>query len=113
MRRYNYQLKFTPGRDNVVADLLSQSITAPTPAASPSSDDVESEFIQMLYAPLQSAASLEELQRESKHDSMLTILHTNIRSEWPTRVPEELVPFAMVQNELLRWGDVFPGVSVQ
>ncbi|KAJ8353780.1 hypothetical protein SKAU_G00213470 [Synaphobranchus kaupii] len=31
LRQYDYQLRFTPGRDNVVADLLSRSIEAPTP----------------------------------------------------------------------------------
>ncbi len=83
LRYYDYQLKFMPGRDNVVADLFSRSITAPAPAASPSSHDVEPEFIQMLHAPLQSAVSLEELQKESEHDSMLTTLRTYIRSGWP------------------------------
>ncbi len=106
LRQYDYQLKFTPGRDNVVADLLSRSIIAPAPATSPSSYDVEPEFIQMLHAPLQSAVSLEKLQKESEHDSMLTTLRTYIRSGWPARVPEELVPFARVRNELSCWGDV-------
>ncbi len=95
-----------PGRDNVVADLLSLSITASAPAASPSSHDVEPEFTQMLHAPLQSAVSLEELQKESEHDPMLTTLHTYILSGWQARVLEELVPFARVWNELSCWSDV-------
>ncbi len=77
----------------MVADLLSLSITASAPAASPSSHDVEPEFIQML--PLQSAVSLEELQKESEHDPMLTTLHTYILSGWQARVP-----FARVWNVL-------------
>ncbi len=82
-RQYDCQLKFMPGRDNVVADHLSRSIAAPAPAASPSSHDVEPELIQMLHAPLQYAVSLEELQDESEHYSMLTTLHTYISSGWP------------------------------
>ncbi|KAJ8375048.1 hypothetical protein SKAU_G00056280 [Synaphobranchus kaupii] len=31
LRQYDYQLRFTPGRDNVVADLLSRSIEGPYP----------------------------------------------------------------------------------
>lgn len=32
LRQYDFKLKFPPRRDNVVADLLSRSITGPTPA---------------------------------------------------------------------------------
>ncbi len=64
----------------MVADHLSRSVA---PAASPSSHDVEPEFIQMLHAPLQYAVSLEELQDESEHYSMLTTLRTYISSGWP------------------------------
>lgn len=45
---------------------------------SPSSNDAELEFIQMLPAPWQSAVSLEKLQRESEHDSILSIICTYI-----------------------------------
>lgn len=95
-----------PGRDNVVADLLSRSIDAPTPAASLGNDDMKPDIIQMLHTPLQESVSLEQLQKESKCDPTLTTLHTYIRSGWPARVPEELKPFAKVQNELSCWGDV-------
>ncbi|KAJ8368319.1 hypothetical protein SKAU_G00083470 [Synaphobranchus kaupii] len=105
LRQYDYQLRFTPGRDNVVADLLSRSIEAPTPTVSPE-EDTEPELIQMLHGPLQSAVSLEELQRESEQDPLLSTLCIYIRTGWPSRVPEGLAPFAGVRHELSCWGNV-------
>ncbi|KAJ8359122.1 hypothetical protein SKAU_G00156470 [Synaphobranchus kaupii] len=94
LRQYDYGLKYTPGRDNVVTDRLSRSINAPTLIASPGSDDTEPELILMLHAPLQTTVLLEEPQQELERDPMLTTLRTYIRSGWPARVPEELAPFA-------------------
>ena len=71
-------LKFTPGKDNVVADLLSRSIDAPTPTVSP--EDGEAEFIQMLYIPLQPVIALEELKQESEQDPILANLCTYFRA---------------------------------
>ncbi|KAJ8354422.1 hypothetical protein SKAU_G00219890 [Synaphobranchus kaupii] len=105
LRQYDYEPKFTPGRDNVVADLLSRSIDAPTPIVSPG-DNTEPKLIQMLHTPLQPAVSLEELQQESECDPMLTTLRMYIRSGWPAKVPDELTPFSRVRDELSCWGDV-------
>lgn len=105
LRQYDYVLKFTPGRDNVVADLLSRSIDAPTPMVSPD-EDTETELIHMLHTPLQSAVSLEELQHESECDPTLSSLRTYIRSGWPAKVGDELMPFTRVRDELSCWGDV-------
>ncbi len=60
LRQYNYSLQFTPGRDNVVADLLSRSIPAENTCTG--SRDVETDIIQMLYIPLQDVVSLQELK---------------------------------------------------
>ena len=100
LRQYDYEPKFTPGRDNVVANLLSRSINGPTPIASPGVD-TELELIQMLQTPLQP-----ELQQASECDPMLTALRTYIRSGWPVKVSDELTPFSRVRDELSCWGDV-------
>ena len=101
LRQYNYDLAFTPGRDNVVADLLSRSIAAPKPSVPPnlqiSTDYEEPVFIQTLYTPLQPA--------ESDKDPILSKLHTYIRTGWPAKIPEELKPFARVRDELSCWAD--------
>ena len=103
LRQYHYDLVFTPGRDNVVADLLSRSITAPAPSV-PSYDE-EPALIQVLYTPLQSVVTLEELQTESESDPLLSKLRTYIRNGWPSRIPDELKPFAKVKDELSCWAD--------
>ncbi|KAJ8348754.1 hypothetical protein SKAU_G00273430 [Synaphobranchus kaupii] len=109
LRQYHYNLTFTPGRDNVVADLLSRSITAPTPSV-PSSDgeptdDEELALIQTLYAPLQPVVTFEELKVVSDKDPILSTLCTFIRNGWPSHIPEELKPFARVKDELSCWAD--------
>lgn len=105
LRQYHYDLAFTPGRDNVVADLLSRSITAPTPSVPAPADDGEQALIQTLYTPLQPVVTLEELRAESDKDPILQTLCTYIINGWPPRVPEDLKPFARVKDELSCWAD--------
>lgn len=109
LRQYHYDLTFTPGRDNVVADLLSRSITAPKPSVPPnpsiSTDNDEPILIQTLYTPLQPMVTLENLQAESEKDPILTKLRTYIRTGWPAKIPEELKPFSRVRDELSCWAD--------
>ncbi|KAG7454077.1 hypothetical protein JOB18_030874, partial [Solea senegalensis] len=87
-----------PGRENVVADLLSRSITAPIPSVPPY--DEEPALIQALYTPLQPVVTLEELNTESERDPILSKLRTYIRNGWPSHIPEELKAFARVKDEL-------------
>ena len=96
--------QFTPGRDNVVADLLSRA--SPCPSADPAPDNCELELIQMLYSPLQATVSLQELQLASEQDPVLSQLRTFIHTGWPPQVPDELAPFHHVRNNLTCWNDV-------
>ncbi|KAJ8346671.1 hypothetical protein SKAU_G00280720 [Synaphobranchus kaupii] len=91
LQAYNFTTLFTPGRENVVADLLSRATPSPTPDPSP--DTTEPELILMLHTPLQATVSLEDLQLASAQDCTLSQLRTYIREGWPSKVPEELVPF--------------------
>lgn len=104
LQQYNYTLQFTPGRDNVVADLLSRA--TPSLLPDPGPDSAEQGLIQMLHTPLQSTVSLQELQTASEQDPLLSQLRAFIRSGWPTKVPDELAPFHRVKDELSCWNDV-------
>ncbi|CAL8295541.1 unnamed protein product [Merluccius merluccius] len=55
IEQYNFCLQFTPGWDNVVADLLSHAIPNPPPDLSlaPGQDQAEHNLDQLLYTPLQ------------------------------------------------------------
>ncbi|KAI3359429.1 hypothetical protein L3Q82_002936 [Scortum barcoo] len=104
LQAYNFTTQFTPGRDNVVADLLSRA--TPCSALETAQDPQEPELILMLHTPLQGAVSLQELEAASAQDPVLTQLRTFIRGGWPTKVPEDLQPFCRVKAELSCWNDV-------
>ncbi|XP_034095735.1 uncharacterized protein K02A2.6-like [Gymnodraco acuticeps] len=101
---YDFTTVFTPGRENVVADLLSRATPTPAPGAGP--DATESELILMLHTPLQAAVSLDDLRLASEEDPMLSRLRTYIREGWPAKFPEELAPFHRVKDELTCWNGV-------
>lgn len=105
--QYNYRLEFTPGRDNVVADLLSRAIpTPPTPQVSvPGLEQAEHDIIQLLHTPLQETVSLSELQDASAADLILSSLSKYRRQGWPKRVSEELTPYFRIREQLTCWND--------
>ncbi len=105
LNQYNYQLLFTPGKDNVVADFLSRSAVEPTSTAKQPESEIERDLVQLVYEPLQAAVSLEELQRESAADPLFVTLSTYIQNGWPARVSADLTPFSRVRAELTCWGE--------
>ncbi|XP_062373903.1 uncharacterized protein K02A2.6-like [Sardina pilchardus] len=107
LQQYNYGLQFTPGRDNVVADLLSRSIpTQPTPPVEDlEHDQTEQDLIQLLHAPLQETVSLRELVDASAADPVLSVVSAYIRHGWPTKVPDELSPYFRIREQLACWND--------
>lgn len=103
LRWHNFDLQFTPGRDIVVAVLLSRSVSSPVSHVS--IDWVEKDIIQMLHTPLQATVSLLELKEASEQDPVLSQLCTFIRNGWPNKVPEELAAFFRLKQELSCWND--------
>ncbi|KAK0135791.1 hypothetical protein N1851_028355 [Merluccius polli] len=103
----NFRLHFTPGRDNVVADLLSRAIpnSPPDPYLAPGQDQAEHDLVQLLHTPLQETVSLREIQDASADDPTLSTLSTYIRQGWPARVPDEMLPYSRVRDELSCWND--------
>lgn len=101
--QYNYNLQFTLGRENVVADLLSRSV--PVQGITDVVNHPETDIIQLLHTPLQSIVSLPELKTASEQDPILSQLRTYIREGWPSQVSGELSAFAHVKDELSCWND--------
>ncbi|KAI3364779.1 hypothetical protein L3Q82_000918 [Scortum barcoo] len=90
LQAYNFTTQFTPGRENVVADLLSRAMLCS--ALDTVQDPQEPELILMLHTPPQGAISLQELEAASARDPVLTQLRAFIRGGWPTKVSEESKP---------------------
>lgn len=106
LHQYNFDLKFTPGRDNVVADLLSRSVSPhPVTHTHTDSEHAEQDMVQMLHTPLQTTVSLQELKEASELDPVLSQLRDYIQNGWPHKVPDELAPFSRVKQELSCWNE--------
>ena len=103
LRQYNYTLQFTPGRDNVVADLLSRSV--PAQALPTSVNHIESEIILTLHTLLESTVTLQELKAASKQDPVIFQLCSYSCQGWPRELPEELLAFSLVKQELSCWNE--------
>ena len=103
LRQYSYTLQFTSGRDNVVADLLSLSVPAQAPPTSV--NHIESEIIHMLHTPLESTVTLQDLKEASEQDPVISQLCSYILQGWPRELPEELLAFSHVKQELSCWND--------
>ncbi len=86
LNQYNYQLLFTPEKDNVVADFLSHSAVEPASTAKQPESKIESDLVPLVHEPLQAAVSLEELKRDSATDPLFVTLSTYIQNGWPARV---------------------------
>jgi len=107
LQPYNYRLQFTPGRDNVVADLQSRAIPNPptAPTLAPGWNPAEHDLVQLLHTPLQETVSLKELQSASADDPVPSTLSTYIRQGWPVKVPDELLAYSRIREELSCWND--------
>lgn len=66
LQAYNFTMVFTPGRDNVVADLLYRA--TPTSAPATTQDCSEPELILMLHEPFWATISVQKLQAASAQD---------------------------------------------
>lgn len=62
-------------------------------------------MVLMLHSPLQDMVSLQELKGASDADSVLSQVCAYIWDGWPRKVPEELLGFSRVKQELSCWND--------
>ncbi|KAM9314813.1 complement C3-like [Pholidichthys leucotaenia] len=104
LQAYNFNTQFTPGRENVAADPLSQA--TPNPTLNGDQDPLEPELIHMLHGPIQNAISLQELQAASEQDPTLTQLHAFIHEGWPSIMLGELASFHRFKDDLSYWNNI-------
>lgn len=108
LHQYNFTLQYTPGRENVVADLLSCSAQLPATDLNPATTDLD--LIQFLHSPLEATMSLQELQQASEQDPVLSQLRTIIHSGWPPAscLPNSLMPFHHLMSFFARGHCTYP-----
>lgn len=105
LRQYNYNLQFTPNRENVVADLLSHFV--PVQRITNYINHPETDIIQLLHTALLSTVSLQELKAALEQDPLLSQLHTYIREGLSSQVSGKLLAFVHVKDELSCWNDTY------
>lgn len=103
LQQYDFQVQFTPGKDNV-ADFLSLPITSQSSSTQMVTDG-EEELVHLVFS-LQNAVSLQELEDASTAEPSFGTLIEYIRNRWPSHIPSELESFSSVKIKLSCWGDV-------
>ncbi|KAJ7993939.1 hypothetical protein DPEC_G00259880 [Dallia pectoralis] len=101
LQQYDFQLQFTPGKTNVVADFLSRPAAIQCSAVS---TEDEEEVVHLVHSPLKDTVSLRALESASAAEPVFSMLRDYIRHGWPARVPPELEPYHRVKHELSCWG---------
>ncbi|KAJ8015112.1 hypothetical protein DPEC_G00022770 [Dallia pectoralis] len=101
LQQYDFQLQFTPGKTNVVADFLSRPAAIQCSAVSPEDEEV----VHLVHSPLKDTVSLRDLESASAAEPVFSMLRDYIRHGWPARVPPELEPYYRVKHELSCWGE--------
>lgn len=99
LHQYTYTLQFTPGSDNVVADILSNSNSTPAPHGA--NDQGEEDIIQIHTTPGHSVTA--RVRQTSEQVPALSQFCNFIQEGWLSKVPEELAVFSQVKQELSFW----------
>ena len=114
--RYNYTIKYKKGDANHVADTLSRMPMNPQPDCAQS--DLENEAAihailnEKLSHDIQSSISMAELAKATKEDAVLSQVLKYVQNNWnisKNNVPETLLPFYRIRNELFIWNDTCLG----
>lgn len=99
LHQYTYTRQFTPGSDNVVADILSNSNSTPAPHGA--NDQGEEDIIQIHTTPGHSVTA--RVRQTSEQVPALSQFCNFIQEGWLSKVPEELAVFSQVKQELSFW----------
>lgn len=72
-----------------MADLLSRAVEVTKDADGVASDtESDEDWVNILYGPLSSVVTLEELQQASAEDEALTSFRTYVQDGWPAKVDD-------------------------
>ena len=92
LQRYDYTLRYTPGKDMVIADTLSRAYIPHTP-----SDDLEEELDCAVHMVLEKSSAtdkgLQNVRKNTETDHTLQKLKGFIRTGWPDNradLPEDI-----------------------
>ena len=101
IQKYDVDIVYLPGKDMVLADILSRAYLPECPSFG--SVEAEIETVNMLqYVPI-SADSLSSIRSATTQDSTLQKLIETIQQRWPkdkTKTPGEIRPYFSIQDEL-------------
>ena len=93
LQQYSFDLKLQPGKEMVLADMLSRAYIPRDPMDNSLEEEVEcAVHLITENAPI-SDSTLDEIKQKTKTDTALTKLMTAIHDGWPekiTQVPKEI-----------------------
>ena len=102
LQRYDFTLKYRPGKDMVIADTLSRAYISDT-----STDRMDNELMSAVHMVLENAPAtdkrIQEIEELTQSDTTLQRLKSVIRSGWPderTDLPEDVQSYWNFKDEL-------------
>ena len=100
--QYNFKVKYRPGKENTVADLLSRYPPIKTDTEQPQENETDAIVSTIFGSPTLKTISLKQLGDATKTDETLSIVTEFITSGFPKQRPNdpELRAFHEVQTEL-------------
>ncbi|KAJ8023230.1 hypothetical protein HOLleu_35578 [Holothuria leucospilota] len=106
LMKYNYEMVFTKGSENVIADSMSRVPVQGTDECI--TDDDQEIICQVLWEQMKTRITLSQLQESSRLHPSFQIIRKYIIHGWPrfNQVNECAIPYYLVRDELCLVDDV-------
>ncbi len=108
LNQYKFKTVYMPGRENVVADLLSRAITAPAEVTSATNKKEEAFINEVLEAQTKNVITPAELLLATTADANLQRVIAYVHNGWPAKLRENEKPlklFFNVKESLSLWNN--------